>query len=409
MPARYDPIRRAAPAAASAVGAATGTATGLPEHSDFQSGVTFEKSSASSLPLSSLSGSSLSVKFMAVMSTLCVLYLFFILQKDLSVFRGPSSTDEAQLDGSPALGVGSTSLAGRVHTQGVPAYEKIQQQCGQYVAPIRRKSRRKRVDSYYAHSEAVALGTIMIPEHKMVVCTIPKSGCSIVRTLLLRMQMDARGDPLPSNFSERQGFLQTNNYDRNLHKELRTQDHDEIEAVASDPSWLKIAIVRHPFTRLLSAYREKILQGKFRRMSKPLPGISENSTFTQFLDALSARSAGMLNEHFRDQASLCGFPYMDHYLILQLEKLKPGLRCVARVMGFSDYVESGWGPNGTDSMFDVSFGHEVRGSITKDMAPNFMQVIERFNRDFSWFGYNTSFSALLQSPSRPADEEIEIV
>jgi len=107
----------------------------------------------------------------------------------------------------------------------------------------------------------------------------------------------------------------------------------------------------------VSGYQEKVKSGKVRVARLP-EGV--NATFEQFVDAISsAKYHHEVNEHFRPQSSLCGFDYIDYDYIIQIEKnLEQQVRCIAKKAGFLHLVDSGWGPNGDQSLFSLRFGHE---------------------------------------------------
>eukprot|EP00184_Porphyridium_aerugineum_P004682 CAMPEP_0184697552 /NCGR_PEP_ID=MMETSP0313-20130426/4491_1 /TAXON_ID=2792 /ORGANISM="Porphyridium aerugineum, Strain SAG 1380-2" /LENGTH=292 /DNA_ID=CAMNT_0027156365 /DNA_START=107 /DNA_END=985 /DNA_ORIENTATION=- len=176
-----------------------------------------------------------------------------------------------------------------------------------------------------------------------------------------------------------------------FHRQLRSLPIDQIQKIADDPSWLKVAIVRNPFFRLASAYIEKIQSKKME-----LPGYPNGKipTFAEYINIITTvEDAKQLSDHFREQSSLCGFDYIDYNYIIQVEHdFQQHFRCIAHKAGFLRLVDSGWGDDGTASLFSVRFGHE-RGNhahfndsdlYTHDLAK---KVYMRYIKDFVWFGY----------------------
>eukprot|EP00183_Erythrolobus_madagascarensis_P003752 CAMPEP_0185854146 /NCGR_PEP_ID=MMETSP1354-20130828/21471_1 /TAXON_ID=708628 /ORGANISM="Erythrolobus madagascarensis, Strain CCMP3276" /LENGTH=279 /DNA_ID=CAMNT_0028555835 /DNA_START=10 /DNA_END=849 /DNA_ORIENTATION=+ len=241
--------------------------------------------------------------------------------------------------------------------------------------------------------EANFIGSVVVPEYKLVLCSLPKNACSVLRMLMLRLREEPNAhwnanssQPHPSRNQIKSWNDRAQN--KRAHVELQSLPRQEIERIANDPAWLKVAFVRNPYTRVLSGYLEKVKRG--------ILGVGKataSSTFEHFVDELVTRSPRYLNEHFRDQSDMCSFNFLQYDVIGKIESLRDDLRCVASAKGFLDAVDYGWAkgyPKGNDGLLDISTSHETRASAkireyyTDDIAA---KVYSRFRTDFEAFHY----------------------
>jgi len=236
--------------------------------------------------------------------------------------------------------------------------------------------------------EANFIGSIVIPEHKILLCTIPKNACSLLRRYALRLRNESSRSfhdtsVTPSTPSPDAVRYWTKNAQiKRAHLELRMLPVDEIERIRTDPSWLKVAFVRNPYTRALSAYLDKLVLGKMR-----VGSAGSKATFAQFVDELVQHKPGLLNEHFRDQVDMCAFNAVSYDIIGKTEQLEHDLRCVSSARGLEHAVTSGWGRR---SLVAMSTGHETHANrlLHQYYTPQIAaKLFARFRDDFLAFGY----------------------
>ena len=101
---------------------------------------------------------------------------------------------------------------------------------------------------------------VVLKEHKLVLCTMPKCGSTQWRKMMRRLNGAKdylRRDP--------------HNPQSNGLQLLNTLPLHEVEAIVSDPTYTKAVFARSPITRVLSAYRDK-LEVSFAR-SRVLRGL----------------------------------------------------------------------------------------------------------------------------------------
>ena len=102
------------------------------------------------------------------------------------------------------------------------------------VLEVNRRVPRQRVDERYNETEAPHIGVLVIPEYRMLVCTLPRNGAVLLRALAARLRADPRAE---FTLEQQRALLAHIEFD-----ELRMHSLDEIESMASDPSWFKMLV-----------------------------------------------------------------------------------------------------------------------------------------------------------------------
>ncbi|GMH37428.1 hypothetical protein BSKO_05301 [Bryopsis sp. KO-2023] len=175
-------------------------------------------------------------------------------------------------------------------------------------------------------------------EKSMVVCLVPKVASTVMLMLVKRMN----GDP---NWSSRLMHDIRNVY----REEIR---NDDLE----NPNFIKMAMVRNPVDRALSAYLNKILSA--RRYSLLPEGswgedkVAEPPTFEEFVDIIESAPRQSLDIHFRPQSLVCETDTVSYTKFLDFEEREKGVKkFLESVDLWEDMGASGWGPNGTAPIF----------------------------------------------------------
>mmetsp|Transcript_1368 Transcript_1368/g.2494 ORF Transcript_1368/g.2494 Transcript_1368/m.2494 type:complete len:348 (-) Transcript_1368:27-1070(-) len=234
--------------------------------------------------------------------------------------------------------------------------------------------------------EANFIGTLVAPRFRLMMCTIPKNACSKLRSLMLRLNSDSDFafdlKPPRSVASTWTTFAQV----RHAHLQLKNLTRSEIERVINDESWLKIAVVRNPYTRILSAWLDKVASGKIR-----IGKLSHNSTFQDYVRVLEKTRAWELNEHIRDQIYMCGFNAIDYTVIAKTETLREDLECISSALNFTSLIQSGWGAKGKSELLKSRTGHETGANrkLEAYYTPELASIVyNRYRADFDAFGYS---------------------
>ncbi|GMH37421.1 hypothetical protein BSKO_05294 [Bryopsis sp. KO-2023] len=175
-------------------------------------------------------------------------------------------------------------------------------------------------------------------EKSMVVCVVPKVASTIMLMLIKRMN----GDP---NWSSR------------LMHDIRNVYREEIRnADLKNPNITKMAMVRNPVDRALSAYLNKILSARRYRLlpegSWGEDNVAEPPTFEEFVNIIESASRQSLDRHFRPQSLLCETDTVSYTKFLDFEEREKGMKeFLESVDLWEDMGASGWGPNGTAPIF----------------------------------------------------------
>jgi len=188
---------------------------------------------------------------------------------------------------------------------------------------------------------------------------------------------------------------------RNLHEYYR------------DPSFIKVAIVRHPLFRAVSSFTvvtDTKSGAQWRAVAKSLhsPDDERRITFLEFLDFLEAIDLAGANYHWRLQTAQDWYdiPIQD-IQIVRLESIQEGLEQICRQLGkrppglrtnSAQSVSRTRIPpaelvNFTRADFARAFGHDLRGVIRFPEYSNFLtpdtiaRLVRLYQRDFARLQY----------------------
>jgi hypothetical protein len=174
---------------------------------------------------------------------------------------------------------------------------------------------------------------------------------------------------------------------------FQLRDSDFLE-ILSEPSFFKFAIVRNPYSRLLSCYLDRILtkssrpSRNFRHFLQAQGVDPDPLTFDIFIRAVCKQASPRMNAHWRVQYDDLCFPEVDFDFIGHFEDLWDDLAIVSRrIWGRlrpefkpTDVVHSPKKTGATDL---------IQEYYTQELAD---LVYERYSADFKTFGYDRSLS-----------------
>lgn len=252
---------------------------------------------------------------------------------------------------------------------------------------------------------------------KFMMCTLPKNGCSQWKRLILKVMGAGRSV-----------YLDSKNSDSTIHnpkryRPLNTYTQPNIDAMLRDDWMPRIAIVRNPYARVLSAYQNKIVTDSKRwRYHKHLGLRSAEPTFEEFVKALQrwqrSHAAGLrvqsgLDHHFALQSSMCGFSMdtsteMSYDYVLKVEETNTWYTALIQKLNLTQHVESGWpgkrcffsAPDAecdgqrmddTGSFSSLSWDHHGTGaaaSLAEMYSPETARIVsDLYAVDIAAFGY----------------------
>jgi len=235
---------------------------------------------------------------------------------------------------------------------------------------------------------------LLLPEYKLHVCTIPKVASTEIRSLLYRVVEIPRENLATHMPTEEERFRFENPHGRlpckrfiDLNDELRLN-------IMDDSSWLHIAFVRNPYTRLLSGYLQKLVDPKDNVWTN-IPNWKIGMSFdalVSILEEMKAKNRGTLrvNDHFLPQSAQCGFSVFNYDVIAKVERFEDVVGCMAKNRGFDAALNFGWGPNGSYDMFHMPRPHPTGSSkkLSDYYTPELQKrVYKLFEEDFILFRY----------------------
>ena len=173
---------------------------------------------------------------------------------------------------------------------------------------------------------------------------------------------------------------------------------------------MKAVIVRHPITRLLSGYLDKIAQ---KRQYNRIPGLkkcidsdSKALTFAAFVKCLIEKHPvpERLDHHFRLQSTFCNLRTVIPDFLGKQSNLLNEFKEFGESLGFWEkYGATGWGPNGEHAFGEHSYqtrthdsGSHIWEHYTEELM---MQVYHYYKEDFDRFGFSIE-EMLATNPAR---------
>ena len=233
-------------------------------------------------------------------------------------------------------------------------------------------------------------GAMVLPSHRLYYCPTPKTACSSWQTMLATLA----GDQNKIKKIHNRGYMYNlgirySNGTSNLGEGLGIKDYHSF------------AFVRHPLSRLLSAYLDKFTRdtfytkyflmkyGKFI-VKRFRPNATSESlrrghdvTFPEFLSYVISRKdiPIKMDTHWRPQHLMCHFCQIEYDFVGKLEQMSVhGRYILERFIGASD-VELLISNTATRSNTEQGY--------YKDIPENMMtEIIDIYRKDFEYFDYD---------------------
>jgi tetratricopeptide (TPR) repeat protein len=213
--------------------------------------------------------------------------------------------------------------------------------------------------------------------YKYFYVATPKCGCSTMKLALLRLEL---GDPS----LDRGEFEDIHN--RNFSPLLSPRQVVSFRQMASDPAIFKFCFVRHPYTRLLSCYLDKIERNRpqkaqiLRQLGLPEHDLSAKLSFKQFAVAVAEQPVSSMDGHWRVQYFHTMQRSIDYDLIGRFEHFdEDARRAGARIS--PDF----------ESCLRAERRHATAASVSAEqyLTPEIKEIIYRKYRiDFEHFHYD---------------------
>jgi len=156
--------------------------------------------------------------------------------------------------------------------------------------------------------------------------------------------------------------------------------------VLESPDFVRITVVRNPYTRLVSAWRNKVFlcepQGieVYLQIKGGLPGLHKKSlvSLEEFVDYLENKCGDLstCDPHWRRQVDHTFFPALNFSCVAKVEQLEEGLRPFAEHLGFSKSLVAA-GKNESLPVATASYSEELAE-----------KVYSLYQADFEVLGYD---------------------
>eukprot|EP00750_Incisomonas_marina_P009818 INCI16147.2.p1 GENE.INCI16147.2~~INCI16147.2.p1 ORF type:complete len:357 (+),score=63.71 INCI16147.2:133-1203(+) len=231
---------------------------------------------------------------------------------------------------------------------------------------------------------------VVLEDHKLIFCAMPKCGSTQWRKMLRRL------NGAEENYLTRD----PHNPAANGLQLLNKLPLSKVEELINDPEYTKAVFVRSPLTRLLSGYRDKLeARHEFHRMPIRNQLNSETLSFSAFVELVVAQKRDVaIDEHWRRESAFCGLRYFDYDFVGYFEDLEADSRKLLQDLGLYDrYAASGWGPNG-DEKFLNSLSTAKSATLTGSQHATALakyydvetleRVNEFFDEDFRRFHFH---------------------
>lgn len=171
---------------------------------------------------------------------------------------------------------------------------------------------------------------------------------------------------------------------------LSKLNNKQVESIAS--GYFVFTFVRNPFVRLISCYRDKILQPTHYRSLVSRFHVGKTNVdvmLDDFLDFLLKDENRRLDAHWIPQIDLLAFPINRYNFIGSVETLQDDLPIVLKHLGINNSIVN-YTPHKTDAAKFID-------NLTSDQVS---KIIKIYSRDFEALGYSTSISDIYLAPKR---------
>ncbi|SRR6266480_1679488 len=206
-------------------------------------------------------------------------------------------------------------------------------------------------------------------KHRYLFTSNEKVANSTLRATFQNLECDGKLPPHYKQFKRWTGPL------------LQPSDVPDFAGILSDPSVRKFCVVRHPYTRLISCYRDKLesrTDASYRRKMRELGFFpSRRISFAEFLHAISKQHQTEMNSHWRIQYHNVFMDIIRYDEIIRYEELNSRLSGLVAEL----YPDKGRAstaillrnrkPESSEGLLDAYFTPELRTLAAQIYRPDF--------------------------------------
>jgi hypothetical protein len=231
-------------------------------------------------------------------------------------------------------------------------------------------------------NRVLRLLTFVSLEHKYLYCAVPKAGCTLIKTLIHAAERLPNIDISRSRFPEyrREMFI----HDRSQFRMPSLADLPSAtqKRVLTDPAFFRFTVVRNPYRRLESAWRDKVFlcapgyEGFVFNIKHALPNGNVPASFVsfpEFIEAIAGHNLATCDHHWRLQTVNIFYPALNIDHVGRIENVEATVEAYLRRVGRSELMRT------TKMNASVGSMH-----YTPALA---RRVHDLYGNDFEVFGY----------------------
>ncbi|EDO44982.1 predicted protein [Nematostella vectensis] len=234
---------------------------------------------------------------------------------------------------------------------------------------------------------------IVNDKHNLLYCYIPKVACSNWKRVLMVLNGDTT-DPYTINTADV--------HNRSLGYFRYLNEYSPTEIVHRLKNYYKFLFVRHPYERLVSAYRNKFIDSYNYTLFKQLYGrriikhfrrnpdqrslkTGEGVSFTEFVSYLLASDSEFSDRHWQQYDLLCR-PCLIYYdYVGKFENLRSDADDLLRLLGVEDRVQF---PHNMSSGYKTSSSHLAKQYFRQLPLELKDRLRKLYKHDLNMFGYS---------------------
>ena len=216
--------------------------------------------------------------------------------------------------------------------------------------------------------------------NRYVYVEVPKAGCGTMKATLGGMEAARMGPGMASRVQE---FPHDRMRATPFVKPFQLPP-DALEDVLTSSAFRRFTVVRHPASRVLSAYLEKIQQGLKQRAdivvavreSTGREVAAQDITLGEFLDVVATQPSREQDPHWRRQADHIGLGIVDYDAVVHLEELDATWSVIAELTSTPGLQEQYFCRNSTGASSKVAdyFTPELLSSVASIYARDFAEL-----------------------------------
>ncbi|XP_039250035.2 carbohydrate sulfotransferase 11-like [Styela clava] len=226
-------------------------------------------------------------------------------------------------------------------------------------------------------------------EHKLIACTIPKSGStSWIKALLMA---DGIVNVSTPNEIEQEDAYKLGMKHRYLWLHFNhTSKHGKAEINRRLNDYYRIIIVREPLERVVSAYLDKVVHGKniYAKLAHSLhKGTDGITTFEEFVDSIISRPSFTYDIHWNLYESICDPCRLQYHYIVKLETMSQDVKYVSKMTGIDSHLLISEKTTERVSSLEHTWKIKYRKYLEDLPIEKVKKLYKIYSKDYELFGY----------------------